>query len=378
MELLDKEDLLACALVCQALLGRCRRHLFQNKLEVIELVPRNISRFAQVIRSPHCTLGPYIRSIYARRYYWASEDSVFTFIAPLLRRLPAVRSLRFRLQVLVNGTTVDDHFRQGFVTGFPHVTRLHLHCTFEQVRPIYPAPLQDLIACFPACVDLEIEPLSNARIASSSNARPPSELHSVSLCQDAAKPILTWLDAAGHLGKITTLALPLLRVDVDDDDDVISIREALEKMGHTLRRLVVPFSQEFDSQFDPEMLRALDLSRFSNLQALIINDVSEFYDLEDDQGQTARLVGFVTKLQASTLEEISISLPASSYSGLESWALFDAHFASHRFPSLRRMTLEDPRQDKGFFRTALPKLFASGVLCVLDAVPVQFVAEDSK
>ncbi|KAJ6551352.1 hypothetical protein B0H19DRAFT_1264007 [Mycena capillaripes] len=293
--------------------------------------------------SPACTFLQHIHRIKAIRYFAHQNDRHFNEIAVNLRFAP-VRALELTLNIIVDAANEDAYFRTGFVTAFPHVTRLVLACSIGGK----PAPLIDMICRFPALQELHIRPCkpgdSAPRMAEPVDAEPPRGLRSLHLSVHTAGRILAWLHASNHLPSVDSLTLPSLN---SPDDSIL--HAALQQLGSALYHLDTTFLPRPNPAFDPTAI--VDLSLHPNLKKLTL------------RGYEVRRL--LSKLAAPRLERLFVDIWDLQQYDLETLNRLDEFLSSKRFPSLHSVVLRArTREDGDILQTSFPLLQASGVLQV--------------
>ncbi|KAJ6582096.1 hypothetical protein B0H19DRAFT_1252234 [Mycena capillaripes] len=341
--LADHPDSLgACSLVCRAWVSRSRFHLFEKCL----LHSKNILVFRDLLRSPRCTFLQHVRSISAWRLFWKRHDRCFDKIIADLHRLENVRTLLLSTHAK-GGIEFDRYFVAGFITAFPRVTRLVLHCYHDRL------PFATMLGLFPALQVLDIS-LYGMK-PPPPGAMPPKGLHSLSLNRLTAAPILAWLHAVGHLPNVDSVKLTLVNID-----KAPIVRAALQQIGGALRHLDISMTG-FSETFDADLSAVFDLSLHSNLKTLIVRDRSWGYP---DANRDWQIISLITRLSAPTFESLLLDLNLPIYQSF-TWAALDAFLSSGSFPCLRKVVLFNfnkylPVVNESL-REVLPLLAASGV-----------------
>ncbi|KAF7369080.1 hypothetical protein MVEN_00235000 [Mycena venus] len=342
----DYGSLRAGSLVARAWVPRCRFHLFKTCL----LNSTNIPVFCELLRSPNCTFLQHVCSVDAARTDSHQNSLYFDEIAPDLRHLAHVRTLTYHM-VVRRPENADDFFRRGFVAAFPHITHLDLICEC----PSWPAPLIEMVCLFPALQILRITSISSALADPPASASPPRGLKSLRLSRGALGPIFTWLQAFDH--SVDSLVLPLPR-----PSDAPVVRAVLQRLGDGLHHLsmVLNWSRP-RSEVEPSAV--FDFALHPNLGTLAIHDVS--WAQSPEHFDPNRMVHFLMRLAAPTLESLSLNIPLYLYRNLD-WAPLDAFLSSARFPRLRQVTfsMSCDRDDIKFLREAMPTLQTLGVLAM--------------
>ncbi|KAF7338596.1 hypothetical protein MVEN_02085900 [Mycena venus] len=339
----DFETLEACSLVCRAWVSCSRAYLFQT----FTLVPDNILRARDLLRSPNCTLIPHVHSINARRNYYHDRDELFDGIAADLRRLTAVRTLDLSLAswslIAAHAVRANAFFRTGLIAAFPNVTRLVIACDFVNQQPV---PLIDMLCLFPSLEEVYIRQMDGILSRHSRDSVPPRGLHRLELCKNSPGPILAWLSTFSHLPNVHSIVLPVLQ-----SHDIQSVREALRQLGSNLLHLDITLPY-----FHPS--HVVDFSLHSNLRSLTIRD--SWVESDDFERYTIPLI---KSLAAPMLEYLSLDLDLSEFRTFK-WAALDAFLCSPRFPRLRVVSLNwtGSSRDWQFMREALPLLETSGIL----------------
>jgi len=140
-------SLKACSLVCRAWVFRCRSYLFRT----FTLVPNNIIDFRELLRSPHCTFLPHIRSLKITRNYWHENDRWFDVVAADLVRLAP--------------TDVHTHELSLTITNAGKAARadayFHLRYRLNGWQPV---PCIDMLCLFPALQELHFSNMSDGAL----------------------------------------------------------------------------------------------------------------------------------------------------------------------------------------------------------------------
>ncbi|KAJ7716351.1 hypothetical protein B0H14DRAFT_3012946 [Mycena olivaceomarginata] len=311
----DFSSLKACSLTSCAWVPRTRLYLF----EICSLTSATVFGFSIILRSPHCTFLPHIRSIHV------SGDVELIF----KRTHEEVAKLA----------------HTSILTAFPHLTRLSL----TNVPMPTVVQLVDTIALFLSLEELHLAlvcPLS-AFIKSMIVKLPPRALHSLTLCRYSVGPILAWLHAAEHLPKIRSLKLPSLwRHEVP----IVCVPlEHLRNAGalNHLRLLDAPLVWLLGGASDTAPL--FNLSDHPALHTLILQDYAFPYEM----------LSSLMQLVAPSLECLTFDLDLPSYRRFD-WGSLDAFLASSgAFKRLKRVVFlqtigyTEPREDahRGMLQT---------------------------
>ncbi|KAJ6466889.1 hypothetical protein C8R45DRAFT_480095 [Mycena sanguinolenta] len=344
----DSRSLNACSLASSTMVARSRSHLFN----MCHLSQRVLLAFRDLLRSPNCTFIPHVHRIRAYRYSGGPEDHLFNEVAEDLRRLTNVRVLQVILNVVLDASNVDDYLLRGFFAAFPHTMRLVLHCGFGTTS--FPVPLMKTLCMFPALEELHLHDSSSWTVEDApAGAIPPSKLRSVVLTMDTNGPILAWMHATGHLQKLNSVHLALVKLPHGP-----TVRVALQQLGKALRSLDIEVTFTPGDYWAPSA-NVFDLALHPHLETLVIRDHSDTRTF--DPNQMTRLI---TRLAAPSLERISLSLSSRQYQPRMQWNPLDAFLCSPQFPRLRTVALKCNRGYDGdkLFRRMLPLLQASGVV----------------
>ncbi|KAJ6466934.1 hypothetical protein C8R45DRAFT_1020519 [Mycena sanguinolenta] len=360
----DLASLKACSLVSRGWVARSRSYLFES----LSIQPENILVFRDLLRSPCSTFTPHVHNLSAKRQHEHQNDPCFNGIAPDLRLLENVRTLKMWLGVVVDSdrSKEDAFFRTGFPTAFPNVTHLVLTCYFASYQSsARPVPLIEMICLFPALRSLHIEKISGSVADPPASAVPPRGLHCLNLGFDSPSTILAWLHSFNHLPSVDSLILlPTVR-----NSQLSVVRRALQQLGGALHHLEISLIRARIKWFyDIDLLALFDPTPHPNLRTLIIRDVRGRLDL-------AELISLLTVLASPSLERLSLvaDLSLAMDTNLD-WTTFDGLLSPARFPRLRDVTLmhEPEHSEEGaianvddtaaFLRTSLPSLAGSGVL----------------
>ncbi|KAF8179594.1 hypothetical protein K438DRAFT_1938466 [Mycena galopus ATCC 62051] len=348
----DYPTLRACSLVSRAWASRSRSWVFQSCL----LDSKNILPFHDLLRSPYSFL-PHIRSIKAHRKYAPRTGRDFDQIAEDLR-LVDVRNLTLGLYMTPKATIegAETFFRTGFITAFPHVTHLVLTFKLGLVYPPRLTPLViDMLCMFPALEVLDIKEMFATFPDEPASAVPPPALHGLKLCGNSVRPILAWLHAVGHLPKVDSLTLPLVRVE-----EVPTVRIALQQLGPALHHLdiAVTWSEAYDgaSDYTVDPLTLFDFSLHPNLKTLAINYANSYSKLSPNQ-----MIQLLTKLESRALERLALKIYHPSYDNSDQWTALDMFLSPDRFPRLRNVVLRCCSGHEAV-RAKLPSLVSSRVL----------------
>ncbi|KAF7369042.1 hypothetical protein MVEN_00231000 [Mycena venus] len=347
----DYYTLRSCSLVSRAWASRSRSWVFQSCL----LHSKNILPFHDLLRSPYSFL-PHIRSIKAHRKYAPRKGGAFDQIAEDLR-LVDVRNLTLGLYVTPKATLdgAETFFRTGFITAFPHVTHLVLNFKLGMGYPHLTPLVIDMLCMFPALEVLDIKEMIATFPNEPASAVPPSGLHSLKLCDKSVRPILAWLHAVGHLPKVDSLTLPLVRVE-----DVPTVRMALQQLGPALHHLdiMVTWSERYDGMYDftVDPSTIFDFSLHRNLKTLAIHYANSYHDFYPNQ-----MIQLLTKLESPALERLALKtyhLPDDTFN---QWTALDRFLSPDRFPRLRNVVFSC-WGDHEALRAKMPSLVSSRVL----------------
>ncbi|KAF7367501.1 hypothetical protein MSAN_00813000 [Mycena sanguinolenta] len=255
----DSDTLKACSLVSWAWVSRCRAYLF----ETCALNPDNIAPFRDLLLSTECTFSSHIRRIQASRYSGSPDDHIFDEIAATVRGLKDISELYIQMKLSSVHSDAYPYFRTGFITAFPHATRLDLDFAVKDYwRPRVTVPLLETISFFPALRELHIFELWQDAWDSSTTRVPPPNLHCLELHGNSMDPILIWLNTSNHLRNVDSLTL-----SSPHNGNVPIVRAAMQQIGCSLRYLEIDL-------FNPEVDHAsvFDLRLHPNLQTLVIHD----------------------------------------------------------------------------------------------------------
>ncbi|KAJ7318091.1 hypothetical protein DFH08DRAFT_399940 [Mycena albidolilacea] len=348
----DSSSLKACSLASCAWVPRTRLYLF----EICSLTSATVFSFSVILRSPHCTFLPHIRSIHVSgdvpnsTPYNSFDEPAFLVD---LHRLTGVRMLEVELIFKRTHGEVAKLAHTNILSAFPHLTRLSL----TNVPMPTVVQLVDTIALFLSLEELHLAlvcPLP-AFTKSMVVKLPPRALHSLTLCRYSVGPILAWLHAAEHLPKIRSLKLPSLwRHEVP----IVCVPlEHLRNAGalNHLRLLDAPLVWLLGGASDTAPL--FNLSDHPALHTLILQDYAFPYEM----------LSSLMQLVAPSLECLTFDLDLPSYRRFD-WATLDAFLAnSGAFKRLKRVVFlqtigyTEPRED-AFLRKVLPMLESSGML----------------
>ncbi|KAJ6456186.1 hypothetical protein C8R45DRAFT_1035204 [Mycena sanguinolenta] len=319
----DSETLKTCSLVSWAWVSRCRSYLF----ETCVLTSENIVVFRDLLLSAECTFSSHIRRIKASRYSGRPDDQIFDDIAAAVRDLKDIRELHIEMKLARVHNDIYPLFCTGFMTAFPHVTRLDLGFTVEDHWRSwnFPTPLFEMISLFPALRELHLFEFWQHVLDAPDTRVPPPELHCLELRGSSMTPILNWLGTFNHLSKVDSLAL--WPVGPGNSSDV---RAAMRKIGSTLCHLDIDLKNP-----EADHPSVFDLTLHPNLKTLIIRD-EPYGPLEDFY--TDCLLIIVKSLVAPTLEHLSMKLDVGFYEDFD-WAALDEFLSESRFPNLRRVVI---------------------------------------
>ncbi|KAJ7221963.1 hypothetical protein B0H12DRAFT_301094 [Mycena haematopus] len=227
----DYPTLKTCSLVSWAWVLRCRSYLF----ETCVLTSRNIALFRDLLLS-ECTFSSNIRRVKAFRYSGDPDDHVFDDIATCVRGLRNIRELFIEIKF----TRPRDVYAlscMGFITAFPHATRLELDIMAAQEAFQVNMPLFETISLFPALQELRILGLWENGLDLPPTGVPPPELHRLELYGKSINPILTWLNTSNHLPKVDSL-----KMSSAYHFSAPIVRAAMQQLGGTLRHLDIKFN----------------------------------------------------------------------------------------------------------------------------------------
>ncbi|KAJ7856637.1 hypothetical protein B0H14DRAFT_2752277 [Mycena olivaceomarginata] len=340
----DSSSLKACSLASCAWVPRTRLYLF----EICSLTSATVFSFSVILRSPHCTFLPHIRSIHVSGDVPNSTPHN-TFDEPAFWWTSTASQLIFNR----THEEVAKLAHTSILTAFPYLTRLSL----TNVPMPTVVQLVDTIALFLSLEELHLAlvcPLS-AFTKSMVVKLPPRALHSLTLCRYSVGPILAWLHAAEHLPKIRSLKLPSLwRHEIP----IVCVPlEHLRNAGalNHLRLLDAPLVWLLGGASDTAPL--FNLSDHPALHTLILQDYAFPYEM----------LSSLMQLVAPSLECLTFDLDLPSYRRFD-WASLDAFLAnSGAFKRLKRVVFlqtigyTEPREDASL-RKVLPMLESSGML----------------
>ncbi|KAF7377640.1 hypothetical protein MSAN_00186800 [Mycena sanguinolenta] len=348
-------SLKACSLVSRAWISRSRSCLF----ETCFITPENVLAFRDLMRSPCCTFIRHIRSIQAERRHGHKNDGCFSEIAPNLRLLENVRSLKL---MIINRTNDDVFFLTGFMTAFPNVTHLVItgHLQGGEVSFSQPVPLFEMICLFPSLQSLHIPMISGTLADPPASAVPPPRLHILNLGLHSPPPILAWLRAFGHLPNIRKLVLAGVQ-----QSDIPYICEPIQELGSALHHLEIK-KNPLGTRWLSTAVQILELFTsvpFPHLKTLVIRDLSA-----GTLNSSNELTEAMMRITAPALESLSFTFDLLFCRG-KNWTMLDTFLSPAQFPRLRNVMLQpnspgDYHATFQFLRTALPLLTASGLLAL--------------
>ncbi|KAJ7635633.1 hypothetical protein B0H17DRAFT_1280002 [Mycena rosella] len=166
------------------------------------------------------------------------------------------------------------------------------------------------------------------------SAVPPPALHGLKLCGKSVRPILAWLHAVGHLSKVDSLTLPLVRVE-----DVLTVHIALQQLGPALHHLDITgtWSEEYNGGYyrTADLLTLFDFSLHPNLKTLAIHYANSYHDLSPNQ-----MIQLLTRLKSRALERLALKMYYLSYDNSDQWTTLDMFLSPDRFPHLRNIVLK--------------------------------------
>ncbi|KAJ6466879.1 hypothetical protein C8R45DRAFT_479945 [Mycena sanguinolenta] len=351
-------SLKTCSLVSRAWVPHSRFYLF----ETCSITPENVFAFRDLMSSPCCTFKPHIRTINAERRHGHKNDGCFNEIAPNLRLLENVRSLKL---LIINRTNENVFFRTGFMTAFPNVTHLVItgHLQGEESLS-QPVPLIEMICLFPSLQLLHIPMISGTLADPPATAVPPPGLRSLNLGLHSSVPILAWLQAVGHPPDISKLILGGVQ-----QSDIPDIHGPIQELSSALNHLEIK-KNTLGTRWLSSIVQVLELFTsvsYPLLKTLVIRDLSAGSATSSD-----KLIEAIMTITAPALECLSFTIDLSFCRGTN-WTVLDTFLSPDRFPRLRNVTLqpnsvgrarEDHHATFQFLRTALPLLADSGLLAL--------------
>ncbi|KAJ6466876.1 hypothetical protein C8R45DRAFT_938893 [Mycena sanguinolenta] len=345
----DYACLKACSLVCRAWFFSSRSFLFKTCF----LLPKNISRFRDLVLSPGCTIPPHIRRLDVYRNWFHVDDHCFNEVGEQMRYLTHIHTLEigFFIDPDASEAQLSPFFCKGFITAFVHITSLSLTCDYGGGDSVS-APLFDMLYLFPALQVLHVRGIYGTLSEPRTCPAPPLGLHILALGETSVGLILRWLHRAGHLPILESLTLPRVR-----PLDIPSVREALPHLGNTLRHLKIDLLNSHPDSLDVHGM--FDLSLLRNLRTLSIRDATTGRRAQFNPNP---MLALICGLAAPVLETFSLDLDFKLYRKLD-WAVLDAFLSPARFPRLRKVVCQCRHNGDGeFLRKVLPLFEVSGVL----------------
>ncbi|KAJ6523989.1 hypothetical protein B0H19DRAFT_1244052 [Mycena capillaripes] len=256
-----RANLAACSLVCHVWLNRSRRHFFDNCR--LLLARHNMDGFATLIRSPLCTIRPYVHQLSLRNSGYDRFDNISDALAQLTR----VVSLR------LIGSDWEAHGappRLGFMQSLPNVVDLEVDCA--EVGDLDHA-LQ-IFCAFPALSSLSIKslavkeerlwsvPYAPASYLLPSYVTPPPHLSSLRIEAPAVIHILHWMNWGGS-SRITTF---YLRLTACGHEDAMPLRQFLQSQSVSLEDCTLIYT--FPRLNQEELKQTFDFRAFTRLKHL--------------------------------------------------------------------------------------------------------------
>ncbi|KAJ7481386.1 hypothetical protein B0H11DRAFT_2023665 [Mycena galericulata] len=257
-----RANLAACALVCRAWTPRSRSHFFRNCR--LLLAKHNTIEFGILIRSPICTIRPFVHQLTMRNH----GEFFFDDISDALKLLAKVESLRLA------GSSWEAHGaapRLGFMQSLPNVVDLEVDCPdlgdFDHALGIFCA--------FPALERLTVNDLKSPKrrlwrahppmpYFTPSRVTPPLHLTSLNIDCPANIHIFHWLNMRGDT-HLTSLHLRLPSFEVED---LGPLHQFLHSQSASLERFSLFASFPLLEQADIE--RTFDFREFSRLKIVRI------------------------------------------------------------------------------------------------------------
>ncbi|KAJ6561769.1 hypothetical protein B0H19DRAFT_87523 [Mycena capillaripes] len=369
-----RDNLASCSLVCRQWTHRSRFHFFSDCRLLLHY--HNACAFAELLRSPHCTILPHVQQLTMVNN--GDCHLAFDAIKEELGLLVNVESLKF------SGTSWAVHGaapKRGFMSSLPNVVELEIDCPnvgdFDHALMI--------ICAFPSLRRLSVRQFS---IAGQHQPLPPYPPYTppaylspplvsrLAISAPTLIPLLHWFNSAASQC-VTRLEISV-SADALKPEHIPPLLRYLRSLSHSLEDLKFVFL-DYPRILAPSVFQELsDLGHLKNLRTLHVECRDVALDWLEATEVFCQLglwlvLPIIQTIKSSIFERVCFVFEDRGMcSSLQSRVL-DQLFSEH-FPHLKGVRLSGTGIDSDFeslLRRLFPRINARGLLEItsLDRLP---------